>query len=422
MNAVLAIATKDLRLLARNRATLFFTFVWPILMAVGFGLMFGGEGEKAKMRVLVIDQDHSTASQVLLDGLLDLQSVTVETLPRAEAEQQVKRGRAVALIDIPAGFGVASERLFYGEPAQVNVLIDPSRKAEIGMLEGLLMQVASKDMGRKMNSLGSDSKWLQTARSDIAVLPEAERQRYAGLFDAIEKLPANQAQGSGASAAGGTAGWTPLKVQMHSLQSERRGPRNPFAITFPQGMLWGLVGCLMGFASGFAQEREKGTWLRLRTGPMSARRLMLGKALAAMIALVAVQLLLLLMARLIFGLTPESIPALALVIAASAIAFTGMMLLISSAGRTTQGVSSAGWAGLMPLMMIGGGMIPLVAMPAWMANVSAFSPINWSLRSLEGAIWRGYDWADYVWPLGGLVILGVVAFAIGARRLARTID
>jgi ABC-2 type transport system permease protein len=421
MNAVLAIAIKDLRLLARNRATLFFTFVWPILMAVGFGLMFGGDGERAKMRVLVIDQDRSVASRALFDGLMALDSVQVDTLPRADAELQVKRGRAVALVDIPAGYGVASERLFYGEPAQVNVLIDPSRKAEIGMLEGLLMQVASQDMGRKMNSIGKDSKWLQTARRDIDTLPESDRQRYGTLFDALERLPLadQQVQASGSAA---MAGWSPLKVRTQSLQSDRRGPRNPFAITFPQGMLWGLVGCLMGFASGFAQEREKGTWLRLRTGPMSTRRLMLGKALAAMIALVAVQLLLLMMARLIFGLTPESIPALMLVVAASAIAFTGLMLLISSAGRTTQGVSSAGWAGLMPLMMIGGGMIPLVAMPAWMANVSAFSPINWSLRSLEGAIWRGYEWGDYLWPLSGLLILGVVAFAIGARRLARTID
>ncbi|MDZ4811877.1 MAG: ABC transporter permease, partial [Pseudomonadota bacterium] len=222
--------------------------------------------------------------------------------------------------------------------------------------------------------------------------------------------------------ASSTSGWQPLKVRTESLQTVRRGPRNPFAITFPQGMLWGLVGCLMGFASGFAQEREKGTWLRLRTGPMSATRLMMGKAMAALIALVTVQVLLLLMARVVFGLRPESLPALAMVIAASAIAFTGMMLLISSAGRTTQGVSSAGWAGLMPLMMIGGGMIPLIAMPAWMADVSAFSPINWSLRSLEGAIWRGYEWSDYLWPMTGLIVLGAVAFAIGARRLARTID
>ncbi len=422
MNAVLAIAVKDLRLLARNRATMFFTFIWPILMAVGFGLMFGSGGERAKMRVLVIDQDQSLASKALFDGLMSLDSVAVVTLPRAEAELQVKRGRAVALIDIPPGFGVASERLFYGEPATVNVLIDPSRKAEIGMLEGLLMQVASKDMGRTMNNLGKDSKWLQTARKNIAALPEAERQRYGSLFDALEDLPVAEQQAQSGESGAAMAGWAPLKMQTQSLQSDRRRPRNPFAITFPQGMLWGLVGCLMGFASGFAQEREKGTWLRLRTGPMSTSRLMMGKALAALIALVAVQLLLLLMARVLFGLTPESLPALMLVIAVSAIAFTGLMLLISSAGRTTQGVSGAGWAGLMPLMMIGGGMIPLIAMPPWMANVSAFSPINWSLRSLEGAIWRGYEWSDYLWPLSGLLILGVVAFAIGARRLARTID
>jgi len=76
----------------------------------------------------------------------------------------------------------------------------------------------------------------------------------------------------------------------------------------------------------------------------------------------------------------------------------------------------------MPLMMVGGGMIPLIAMPAWMAKVSAFSPVNWSLRSLEGAIWRGYAWPDYLWPVAGMVLLGVLAFLLGARRLARMID
>jgi ABC-2 type transport system permease protein len=422
VNAVVAIAVKDLRLLARNRATLFFTFVWPVLMAVGFGLMFGGDGEKAKMRVFVLDEDRSEASEQLAAGLLALDSVDVAHAPRDEAERQVKRGRAVALIEIPAGFGAASGRMFYGTPPGVNVLIDPSRKAEAGMLEGLLMQVASRDMGQRMNALGSDRRWLDTARGEVATLPGAERDRYRALFDALEKLPAAPASASPNGDAGTTAGWTPLKVATRSLQSERRGPRNPFAVTFPQGMLWGLVGCLMGFASGFAQEREKGTWLRLRTGPLGAARMMIGKALAALMALLAVQIVLLVMARLLFGLVPESFAALALVVAASAVAFTGLMLLISSAGRTTQGVSSAGWAALMPLMMIGGGMIPLIAMPPWMASVSALSPINWSLRSLEGAIWRGYQWSDYLWPVTGLLLLGALAFAIGARRLARAVE
>src|SRR3546814_10361902 len=64
-------------------------------MAVGFGLMFGGEGERAKMRVLVDDQDHSTASQAFVAGLLALDSVSMERAERSAAAEQVKRGRAV---------------------------------------------------------------------------------------------------------------------------------------------------------------------------------------------------------------------------------------------------------------------------------------------------------------------------------------
>src|SRR3546814_1586389 len=131
-----------------------------------------------------------------------------------------------------------------------------------------------------MRQVNQDSSWLQTARRDTAGLADDQRQRFDALFDALENLP----QDALADAAGDDAApaWQPLTVQTQSLQSDRRGPRNPFAITFPQGMLWGLVGCLMGFASGFAQEREKGTWLRLRTGPLSTSRLMAGKALAAL--------------------------------------------------------------------------------------------------------------------------------------------
>lgn len=419
MNAIFAIAIKDLRLLLRNRSTMFFTFVWPILIAVGFGLMFGGDGERAKLRVLVADHDHSEASQALVAGLVALDSVTVERAERTAATEQVKHGRAIALIEIPGGFGVASERLFYGEPAIVQVLIDPSRKAETGMLEGLLMQVASQDMARKMSRTSKDSTWLQSARRDAAQMPDGERQRFNTFFDALERLPSTQPTTTSDTVA---PAWQPLKVQAQSLQSDRQGPRNPFAITFPQGMLWGMIGALMGFASGFAQEREHGTWLRLRTGPMGASRLMASKALAALIALVVVQVLLLLLAWLLFGLTAESLPALWLVVAASAWAFTGMMLLIASTGRTVQGVSSAGWAALMPLTMLGGGMIPSIAMPAWMATISAFSPVNWALRSLEGAIWRGYAWSDYLGPVSGLVLLGAVAFWLGGRRLSRMVD
>ena len=45
--AIVALAAKDLRLLSRSRATLFFALGWPVLMALFFGYVFGGAARRA---------------------------------------------------------------------------------------------------------------------------------------------------------------------------------------------------------------------------------------------------------------------------------------------------------------------------------------------------------------------------------------
>ena len=47
MKQVIVLALKDLRLMPRNRGGMFFTFVWPVLVTVLFGIMFGGNGTTA---------------------------------------------------------------------------------------------------------------------------------------------------------------------------------------------------------------------------------------------------------------------------------------------------------------------------------------------------------------------------------------
>jgi ABC-type transport system involved in cytochrome c biogenesis permease component len=44
MTQVITLAMKDMRLLLRNRGRIFFTFIWPIIVTVLFGLAFGGSG------------------------------------------------------------------------------------------------------------------------------------------------------------------------------------------------------------------------------------------------------------------------------------------------------------------------------------------------------------------------------------------
>ena len=142
MGAVVALAVKDLRLLTRMRAGLFFTFVWPLLIAIGFGLILGGSGDKPQNLIPVIASmtisRHSRArlSTTSRDG----GELNVARGSRAEAIDLVRHGKKTAFVIVPHGFGQAAGRMFYGEPPHVELGIDPSRRAESGMLQGLLMK------------------------------------------------------------------------------------------------------------------------------------------------------------------------------------------------------------------------------------------------------------------------------------------
>jgi ABC-2 type transport system permease protein len=106
-------------------------------------------------------------------------------------------------------------------------------------------------------------------------------------------------------------------------------------------------------------------------------------------------------------------------IASAALCFAGLMMLLSVLGKTEQAVGGSASAIMMLMAMLGGGMIPLIAMPEWMLTVSTVSPVKWGILALEGAIWRGFDWQEMLLPCGILLAVGVGAFGLGVRILSR---
>ena len=99
-------------------------------------------------------------------------------------------------------------------------------------------------------------------------------------------------------------------------------------------------------------------------------------------------------------------------------AFCGLMMLVATLGDTEQAASGTAWAFMMPLSMIGGGMIPQFILPSWMAAAGVVSPIRWAIRAFEGALWRGFTLAEMALPCAILVAVGAACFALGSRRLA----
>jgi ABC-2 type transport system permease protein len=96
------------------------------------------------------------------------------------------------------------------------------------------------------------------------------------------------------------------------------------------------------------------------------------------------------------------------------------MMLLSVLGRTEQAASGIGWAVLLVLSMLGGGMIPYFFMPSWMRALSNVSPVKWSILAMEGAVWRGFTLTEMLLPAGILVGTGALFFAVGLRTFSWT--
>ena len=209
----------------------------------------------------------------------------------------------------------------------------------------------------------------------------------------------------------------PLAVK--SLEVTRRTvrtrPANPFAISFPQGMIWGLLGCTAAFGVSLVTEREHGTLTRLRTAPLAPWQILGGKAVACFVTSQLLIATVLLLGITIFDVRPQSASLLVLAMVCSGVCFVGIMMCLSVLGRTERAATGIAWATLLLLAMIGGGMIPLFIMPAWMRQLSHASPVKWSILSFEGAIWRGFSIGEMLVPCAILVGVGLAAFLLGLR-------
>lgn len=415
MHAILALAAKDLRLLLRVKSGLFFTFIWPVIVAILFGAVFSGQGsnQPRAVRVVVVDDDQTDGSKAFTAALEGSGDFAIDRATRTDAEALVRRGQRAAYVVIKPGFGAASQRMFYGAPRQLEIGSDPARGAEAAMVEGLLTKHAMADFQKLFNDPSSSRKMVENALGGLGAAgnqgPTVPLRRFLGELDTFLATPM--------ASAGGSGGWQPLEITKAAVARERVGPSNGFDITFPQGVMWGIIGCIMSFAISLVSERVHGTFVRLQMAPLTRGQILAGKALACFASITVLQIALFSLGVLGFGIRIASIPILVLACATASAAFVGFMMMIAGMGRTEQAAAGAGWAMLMPMTMFGGGMMPQFVMPSWMQTIGNLSPVKWAILGLEGAVWRGFTFSEMLLPSAILLTFGAVCFAVGVRSL-----
>lgn len=435
MNAIFRMAIKDLKILFRDRMGAFFIVGFPILMGVFFGLIMGGtsNGNRSKMQIAIVDLDQSKMSQKFVESLKANDSVQLEEVTADVAQESVRKGQRVAMILLPEGFGKTAG-IFWEEAPEIQLGVDPSRTAESGMLQGFIMEAIGSLAGERFQNPKDFKPFVTDSKKDVEAakdLNPLNRQLMLGflstvenMFDSMDQLQ-TESDDSLSDSASPSFEFAKIKsvdvsreIDPNSQAGQMQKIRSRWDISFPQAMMWGVLGCVAGFSISIARERTMGTMLRLQVAPISTFHVLAGKALACFMTVLGV-ISMMTVLGIFLGMQPASYPKLVIASLCVAFCFVGIMMTLSVLGKSEQSVSGIGWALNMVMAMFGGCMIPVMFMPGFIQTFSVLSPIKWGILSLEGAIWRDFSIAEMAMPCGILLAIGGAGLALGTVILSK---
>ena len=408
--------------LRRDRGALALSFILPVVFFSIFAVIFGGRRNTTpRVTLLVVDEDHSSASERLVQGLKQEGSLVVETRPApakgaeqpeytaATAEAAVKTGTAPVAVIIPQGFGV--NPISFGPPdarrPKIQLLEDSSDLVAPQVVSGLLQKIAMTSLPDVMAEQGS--KYIDQFAGGLT--PEQQNR----IEQSLAYLR-NQ-QDATASASGNGSGGI---VAVSSRAVVGQNKNNPMVSFYAAaiGVMF-LLFTASGAAGALLDEAESGTLDRVLSSRVTMTTLMLGKLAFNSLLAFSQLLLMFLWGWAVFRLDFWShIPGFIVMGVSSAVAVAAFGILLASICRTRAQLGALSTLVILVMSSIGGSMFPRFLMPQTMQKAGLLTINAWAIDGFTKIFWRDEP-VSHLWPqLLVLLAIAVVLFGI-ARRVAR---
>ncbi|HEX5067005.1 MAG TPA: ABC transporter permease [Myxococcota bacterium] len=190
-----------------------------------------------------------------------------------------------------------------------------------------------------------------------------------------------------------------------------------FSVTFL------LLGMLLGVSLGLLDERDWGTFDRLRSLPIGLATVLTGKLLSRFCVGVAQMIVLFAVGRAAFAISLGPQP-LALLLPITGIAFAGAAfgLLVAAVAPSRDSVLPVGSAVAITMAAIGGCWWPIDLEPRWIRQVALWLPTRWAMEAFNDLMMRQRTVSAALVPTAVLLAFGlaflVAGLALFRRRLA----
>ena len=381
-----AIAATRARRIFRDRVSLFFLVVLPVLVIVIIGAFSGGNG---KFRVGIVDRSTGAFSTGLARDMHTIPGTAAHGYATlAGAKQALRRGEVDVVVDIPPG---TDDALGAGRATTIGVYAEEANSTQ---------QAAAQAVSSVIGAHGAGVQAAQFAAANAGGSVESR-------LDLAVRL-----QRSASS----------IGVTSHAAQRESKILPAGFSYSAPTMLV--LFVFINGFTGGAAiiMTRELGMYTRMSAAPVSARQIVFGEAATYFLIAIAQAVMIILVGAIAFGVHWGDPVAAGLLVVTWAIVATGAGMLAGTLFKTREQVVAIGPPVGIALAMLGGCMWPLEIVGPAMRTIGHATPHAWAVDAWTVLLAQRGNVAGIARNLAVLAGFAVLLLGLAAIRFRRSLS
>lgn len=371
MRKTLAVASKELRQILRDRRSLLILLFIPafFLLLYGYALSF----DIRNVKLAVQDRDRSTRSRELVSSFVNsgyFALVGYVDAPR-ELDRLVNAGEARAILSIPADF---ERNLTERTPVTVQVIIDGDNANTASTVMGYARLLIGDYSNVQLQAVS-----LSGARPRIPVITVEPRIWY--------------------------------------------NPQLRSTLFLVPGLIAyiSMITAVVSTALSVVREKERGTMEQVRMAPLSPLPYIIGKTIPYLVISFASALLVILSSMALFDLPMRG--SWLLLCASIGLFLVGAQaqgLLISTLADSQQvAFQIALLSSLLPTMILSGFIFPISSMPVVVQWITHIVPARYFLVALRSIVLKGAGVTAFWEQLAALAIFATVVLGLASLRLRK---
>ncbi|MBR9757907.1 MAG: ABC transporter permease [Algicola sp.] len=410
MHKLLASTYKELLLLARDIGGIAILFIMPLVLIVTITLIQDSTFKTVTdvtIPILVVDNDNDEVSATILNGLKDANAFKVITKSsEAEAKDLVFKGTYQLAIVIPENL---TESLQNKINQNVEALVakfglEDSQKNETPTVKNKEVRLYF-DPATQLSFKSSVKNGIDKMISKIETQSIYKAFQEQLLDDPSEKIFE-------------TDSFITFKEILPEDKKDDFIP-NSVQHNVPAWTLFAIFFIIVPLSINIVKEKSQGTFVRLRTNPVSYATVLGGKTLVYLIVCLIQFVLMLLVGVYLFpkiGLPTLDVsgrlPLLFIVALFAGLAAIGLGLLLGTIAKTQEQSAPFGATLVVILAALGGVWVPVFIMPKTMQVLSNISPMNWGLNAFYDVFLRNGTLLDLLPEIALLLLFFIITTGI----------